>query len=93
MVIGPIGDGEIAPIAWAALDKSPLFLAQLGFAAFGDLQGIAARGLDVEGHLEGQEVGEGLDRQAIRHQRDPLRLHQEQRGGDGLGEERGQRAE
>src|SRR5262249_17341541 len=62
----PIGDGEIAPIARAALDKTPAFFPQLGFAEFGNLQGIVAHGLNVEGHLEGRKVGGSVARHAMR---------------------------
>src|SRR4029450_8432730 len=75
------------------LDKSPLLFPQLCFTALGDLQGIVAYRLDIKGDIEGQEVGERLNRQAIRDERGPLRLHEEQLRGDRLGEESGQRAE
>src|SRR6266571_7602202 len=36
----PIWDGEVAPIPGAALDETPVFLAQFRFTALGHLQGI-----------------------------------------------------
>ena len=61
----PIRDGKIAPIARAPGDETPLFLAQLCFTAFGDLQGIVAHGLDVERDIEGQKIREGIHRHAV----------------------------
>src|SRR6266849_6273237 len=49
--------------------------------------------LDVQGDIEWQKVGEGIHRHTVRHQRRPLRLHQEELRGGRLGEESGQRTE
>src|SRR6266568_2311515 len=62
----PIRDGQGTPIAWTALDKTPLFLTQLRFTALGHLQGIVPHRLDVECDIERQEVSERIDSQTIR---------------------------
>src|SRR5262245_43582254 len=90
---GAIRDGQGAPIARAALDETPLFLPQLCFTAFGHLQSLMTYGLDVQRHIERQKVREGIDRQAVRDQRRPLGLHEQQLGGNRFREQRRQRAE
>src|SRR6266852_413841 len=52
----PIWDGEVAPIPGAALDETPLFLAQFRFTALGHLQGIMPHRLDVERDIEMQAI-------------------------------------
>src|SRR5262245_61069963 len=48
--------------------------------------------LDVEGDVQWQEVGEGINGQPIRDERGPLRLHEEQLRGGWLREQSGQRS-
>jgi len=65
-----------------------VFFTQFRFTALGDLQSIVTHGLDVQGDLDREEVGERIDRQAIRDEGGPCGLHQKELGGDRLGEER-----
>jgi hypothetical protein len=76
-----IRDGESAPSAGTTLEETPSLFSQLGFAAFGDLQGILPPRLDVQGNLEWQKVGERLDGQPRRDEGGPRRLQEEQCGG------------
>ena len=62
---GPIRDGSMAPILRAALDATPLCFPQCRFTALGPFQGIMAYRLDVQCHLERQEVCESSDRHAL----------------------------
>ena len=62
---GPIREGSMAPILPAALDATPLFFPPCRFTALGPLQGIMAYRLDVQCHLERQEVCESSDRHAL----------------------------
>ncbi len=47
-----------------------------------------AHGLDVKRNIERQEVCEGIHRHAIRDERRPLGLHQEEFRGDRLSQQR-----
>src|SRR5262249_8265325 len=76
----PIWDGEVAPSPGTTVEETPLFCSQLCFAAFSNLHGGMAYRLDIERDIERQEVDESFDGQAIRNERGPLRLHEEQLG-------------
>jgi hypothetical protein len=69
---------------WA---KNPIF------TALGHRECMVLDGGRIERRIHWEKVLQGLRRQAIGHQRGPLRLHEQQLGGDGVGQQRIQRPE
>ena len=90
---GAIGDGQGLPVGGTALDKGPLLLAQFVFAALGHRERMVLDRGGVERRVHREKVLQRLRRQAIGDQRGPLRLHEEQLGGDRVGQQGVQRPE
>jgi 1,6-anhydro-N-acetylmuramate kinase len=82
-----IGDGQGFPVGGTALHKGPLFLAQLVFAALSHRQCMVLNRGGVERRVYREKVFQRLRRQAVGHQGGPLRLHEEQLGGDRVGQQ------
>ena len=90
---GAIGDGQCRPIGGTSLHKGPLLLAQFVFTALRDREGMVLHRRRVQRRIHREKVLQRLRRQAIGDQRGPLRLHEEQLGGDRVGQQGVQRPE